>query len=54
MGSFSVWHWVLVFAVVVLLFGTRRLREAGNDLGAAVRGFREASRDGREPSKETP
>lgn len=54
MGSFSLWHWVLVVAIVVMVFGTRRLRQAGNDLGAAVRGFKEASQEAREHAKESP
>lgn len=41
MGSFSVLHWGIVLLVVVLLFGTRKLRTVGEDLGGAVRGFKE-------------
>lgn len=41
MGSFSIWHWLIVLLVVVLVFGTRKLRNLGADLGTAVRGFRE-------------
>lgn len=41
MGSFSVMHWVVALLVVVLLFGTKKLRNAGEDLGGAVRGFKE-------------
>lgn len=40
MGSFSIWHWLIVLLVVVLLFGTKKLRNLGGDLGEAVRGFR--------------
>jgi sec-independent protein translocase protein TatA len=41
MGSFSIWHWLIVLLVVVLVFGTKKLRNLGADLGTAVRGFRE-------------
>lgn len=41
MGSFSIWHWLIVLLVVVLVFGTKKLRNVGADLGNAVKGFRE-------------
>jgi sec-independent protein translocase protein TatA len=41
MGSFSIWHWLIVLVVVVLIFGTKKLRNLGADLGGAVRGFKE-------------
>jgi sec-independent protein translocase protein TatA len=41
MGSFSIWHWLIVLLVVVLIFGTKKLRNLGTDLGGAVRGFKE-------------
>lgn len=40
MGTFSIWHWLVVLLVVALLFGTKKLRNLGGDLGAAVRGFK--------------
>lgn len=40
MGSFSLWHWLVVLLVVVLLFGTKKLRNVGGDLGAAIRSFK--------------
>jgi sec-independent protein translocase protein TatA len=46
MGSFSIWHWLIVLAIVVLVFGTRRLRGAGGDLGAAVKNFKSAMKEG--------
>ena len=45
MGSFSLTHWLIVLVVVVLVFGTSRLKNAGKDLGGAVKGFKEAVRD---------
>jgi len=41
MGSFSIWHWLIVLVVVLLIFGTKKLRNIGADLGGAVRGFKE-------------
>ncbi len=44
MGSLSIWHWLIVLLVVVLVFGTKKLRNMGSDLGGAVKGFREGVR----------
>ena len=41
MGSMSIWHWLIVLLVVVLIFGTKKLRNMGQDLGGAVKGFKE-------------
>jgi len=41
MGSFSIWHWLIVLVVVVLIFGTKKLRNLGADLGGAVKGFKD-------------
>ena len=41
MGSFSIWHWLIVLLVVILVFGTKKLRNLGTDLGGAVKGFKE-------------
>ena len=41
MGSFSIWHWLIVLLVVLLIFGTKKLRNMGSDLGGAVKGFKE-------------
>ena len=41
MGTFSIWHWLIVLVVVVLIFGTRKLGNLGSDLGKAVKGFKE-------------
>jgi sec-independent protein translocase protein TatA len=45
MGSFSIWHWLIVLTVVVLVFGTKKLRNIGADLGGAVRGFKEGMKE---------
>jgi sec-independent protein translocase protein TatA len=41
MGSFSIWHWLIVLLVVVMIFGTKKLKNIGSDLGAAVKGFKD-------------
>ena len=41
MGSFSIWHWLIVLLVVVMIFGTKKLKNIGSDLGEAVKGFKE-------------
>ena len=41
MGSFSIWHWLIVLVIVLLVFGTKKLRNIGTDLGGAVKGFKE-------------
>ncbi|MBC7992250.1 MAG: Sec-independent protein translocase subunit TatA [Rhizobacter sp.] len=46
MGSFSIWHWLIVLAIVVLVFGTKKLKNMGSDLGGAVKGFKDGMKDG--------
>jgi sec-independent protein translocase protein TatA len=46
MGSMSIWHWLIVLAIVALVFGTKKLGSMGHDLGSAVRGFKKAMSDG--------
>ena len=45
MGSFSIWHWLIVLVIVMLIFGTKKLRNMGTDLGGAVRGFKDGMRE---------
>jgi sec-independent protein translocase protein TatA len=52
MGSFSIWHWLIVLLVVVLIFGTKKLKNIGSDLGSAVKGFKEGVKSGGEPVDE--
>ena len=52
MGSFSIWHWLIVLVVVLLVFGTKRLRGAGRDLGEAVKGFKKGMADEDKPAGE--
>ncbi len=46
MGSLSIWHWLIVLVIVMLVFGTKKLRNIGTDLGGAVKGFKEGVKDG--------
>lgn len=48
MGSFSIWHWLIVLLVVVLIFGTKKLKNIGSDLGGAVKGFKDGMKSGGE------
>ena len=48
MGGLSIWHWLIVLLVVVLIFGTKKLRNIGQDLGGAVKGFKEGMKPGDE------
>jgi sec-independent protein translocase protein TatA len=41
MGSMSIWHWVIVLVVVMLVFGTKKLGNMGSDIGKAVKGFKD-------------
>ncbi len=51
MGSFSIWHWLIVLLIVVMVFGTKKLKNMGSDLGGAVKGFKDGMKDG---SSDTP
>lgn len=51
MGSFSIWHWLIVLAVIVLVFGTKKLRNVGGDLGSAIKSFRKGMQDDEAPSQ---
>ena len=46
MGSFSLWHWLIVLLIIVLIFGTKKLRNIGSDVGGAVNEFKKAMKDG--------
>ena len=46
MGTFSVWHWLIVLLIVVLVFGTKKLKNLGGDLGSAVKGVKDGMKDG--------
>lgn len=46
MGSFSIWHWLIVLVIVLAVFGTKKLRNIGSDLGGAVKSFKNAVNEG--------
>lgn len=54
MGSFSIWHWLIVLLIVVMVFGTKKLKNMGSDLGGAVKGFKDGMKDGGQPPTDTP
>jgi sec-independent protein translocase protein TatA len=51
MGGFSIWHWIIVLVVVLVIFGTKKLRNVGGDLGGAVRDFKKALNEGENQPK---
>ncbi len=54
MGSFSIWHWLVVLVIVLLVFGTKKLKNIGSDLGGAVKGFKDGMKDGSADAPEAP
>lgn len=54
MGSFSIWHWLIVLLIVVMVFGTKKLKNIGSDLGGAVKGFKDGMKDGTAPAEDKP
>jgi len=54
MGSFSIWHWLIVLLIIVLVFGTKKLKNIGSDLGSAVKGFKDGIREGSAADAPTP
>ncbi len=54
MGSFSIWHWLIVLLIVVMVFGTKKLKNIGSDLGGAVKGFKDGMKDGGTAAEDKP
>jgi sec-independent protein translocase protein TatA len=54
LGGISIWQLLIVLAIVLLLFGTKRLKNIGSDLGGAIKGFKGAMRDGEQEKKSEP
>jgi sec-independent protein translocase protein TatA len=52
MGEFSLWHWLLVIAIALLLFGTSKFSAVGKGIGEGIRNFKAAMKEGEEPKKE--
>lgn len=53
MGSFSIWHWLVVLVIVLLVFGTKKLRNVGSDLGGAVKGFKDGMKEAETPGDDS-
>ncbi len=54
MGSFSIWHWLIVLLIVIMVFGTKKLKNIGADLGGAVKGFKDGMKEGGSAPAEDP
>ena len=54
MGSLSIWHWLIVLVIILLVFGTTKLRNLGSDLGGAVKGFKDGMKEGTAPAEDKP
>jgi len=54
MGSFSIWHWLIVLLIVVMVFGTKKLKNIGSDLGGAVKGFKDGMKEGNTAPEDKP
>jgi len=54
MGSFSIWHWLIVLVIVLVIFGTKKLKNVGSDLGSAVKGFKDGMKSGEETAAIAP
>lgn len=54
MGSFSIWHWLIVLLIVVMVFGTKKLKNIGSDLGGAVKGFKDGMKEGGSSAEDKP
>ena len=52
MGSLSIWHWLIVLLIVVMIFGTKKLRNIGKDLGGAVKGFKDGMKSANDTSRQ--
>ena len=54
MGTWSIWHWLVVLAIVVVIFGTKKMRTLGSDLGAAIKNFKGALKEGEQDADKKP
>jgi sec-independent protein translocase protein TatA len=54
MGAWGIGHWIVVLLIVVLVFGTKKLKNIGGDLGSAVKGFKDGMKDGSAPAEDKP
>lgn len=51
MGSMSIWHWLVVLVIIMLVFGTKKLGNIGSDVGKAVKGFKDGVKTGDDENK---
>lgn len=54
MGSFSIWHWLVVLLIVILIFGSKKLKSLGQDLGESVKNFKKALNDDQSADDQSP
>jgi sec-independent protein translocase protein TatA len=54
MGSFSIWHWLVVLAIVIVIFGTKKLRNLGSDLGGGIKNFKDAMKSEEQKTEDKP
>lgn len=54
MGGLSIWHWLIVLLIVVMVFGTKKLKNMGGDLGSAVKGFKDGMKEGGSSAEDQP
>jgi sec-independent protein translocase protein TatA len=54
MGGLSIWHWLIVLLIVVMVFGTKKLKNMGGDLGSAVKGFKDGMKEGGQSADDEP
>ena len=54
MGGLSIWHWLIVLLIVVMVFGTKKLKNMGGDLGSAVKGFKDGMKEGGSSADDQP
>lgn len=54
MGAMSIWHWLIVLVIIMLIFGTKKLKNIGSDLGGAVKGFKDGMKEGADKAAADP
>ncbi len=52
MGTFSIWHWLIVLAIVLIIFGAKKLRNIGSDMGGAIKDFKKSMKDDDDKAKQ--
>jgi len=52
LGGISIWQLLIILAIIMMVFGTKKLRNMGSDLGGAIKGFKNAMDEGKEQAKQ--